>query len=146
MTLKQLEYFLEIAKMGSVTRAAQSLNVSQPPVSLQLKLLEEELGSPLFIRDKRHLEITPAGTLLRERAQAILALLEETSRDIQLISQERHMIIRIATIGSINSQMLPEKIAHFCSVPLCKLSGGGGAHGIRPGRSAGKRGRHRLCA
>ena len=60
MTLKQLEYFLEIAKMGSVTRAAQSLNVSQPPVSLQLKLLEEELGSPLFIRDKRHLEITPA--------------------------------------------------------------------------------------
>lgn len=76
MTLKQLEYFLEIAKMGSVTRAAQSLNVSQPPVSLQLKLLEEELGSPLFIRDKRHLEITPAGTLLRERAQAILALLE----------------------------------------------------------------------
>ena len=115
MTLKQLEYFLEIAKMGSVTRAAQSLNVSQPPVSLQLKLLEEELGSPLFIRDKRHLEITPAGTLLRERAKAILALLEETSRDIQLISQERHMLIRIATIGSINSQILPEKIAHFCS-------------------------------
>ena len=59
--------------------------------------------------------ITPAGTLLRERAQAILALLEETSRDIQLISQERHMLIRIATIGSINSQILPEKIAHFCS-------------------------------
>lgn len=115
MTLKQLEYFLEIAKMGSVTRAAQSLNVSQPPVSLQLKLLEEELGSPLFTRDKRHLEITPAGILLRERAQAILALLEETSRDIQLISQEKHMLIRIATIGSINSQLLPEKIARFCS-------------------------------
>ena len=85
MTLKQLEYFLEIAKMGSVTRAAQSLNISQPPLSLQLKALEEELGAPLFLRDKRRLDITPEGRLLRERAQAILALLEETARDITLL-------------------------------------------------------------
>lgn len=116
MTLKQLEYFLEIAKMGNVTRAAQSLNISQPPVSLQLKLLEDELGSPLFERDKRHLIITPAGTLLQERAQAILALLEDTVRDVQLISQERQMVIRIATIGSINSLILPQKISQFCNV------------------------------
>lgn len=115
MTLKQLEYFLEIAKMGSVTRAAQSLNISQPPVSLQLKLLEEELGSPLFERDKRHLMITPAGSLLQERAQAILALLEETVRDVQLISRERQMVIRIATIGSVNTMLLPQKILQFCN-------------------------------
>ena len=50
MTLKQLEYFLEIARLGSVTKAAQVLNISQPPLSLQLKMLEEELGASLFTR------------------------------------------------------------------------------------------------
>ena len=43
MTLKQLEYFLEIARMGSVSKAAQMLNISQPPLSMQLKALEDEL-------------------------------------------------------------------------------------------------------
>lgn len=115
MTLKQLEYFLEIAKMGSVTWAAQSLNISQPPLSLQLKALEEELGAPLFLRDKRRLDITPEGRLLRERAQAILALLEETARDIQAVSQEKQVVIRIATIGSVNNRLLPDKISQFCT-------------------------------
>ena len=69
MTLKQLEYFLEIARMGSVSKAAQMLNISQPPLSMQLKALEDELGVPLFNRTKRGLEITPEGTLLQERAE-----------------------------------------------------------------------------
>ena len=51
MTLKQLEYFLAIAENGSITKAANSLRISQPPLSLQLKGLEEELGCQLFIRD-----------------------------------------------------------------------------------------------
>ena len=63
MTLKQLEYFLEIARMGSVSKAAQMLNISQPPLSMQLKALEDELGVPLFNRTKRGLEITPEGLL-----------------------------------------------------------------------------------
>lgn len=113
MTLKQLEYFLEIARLGSVTRAAQSLNISQPPLSLQLKALEAELGTSLFQRDRRHLAITSEGRLLQERAQAILALLEETSDDIQSMSTEKHITLRIGTIGSINSQLLPEAISRF---------------------------------
>ena len=55
MTLKQLENFLEIARLGSVTKAAQVLNISQPPLSLQLKMLEEELGASLFTRTNRGL-------------------------------------------------------------------------------------------
>lgn len=113
MTLKQLEYFLEIARLGSVTRAAQSLNISQPPLSLQLKALETELGAPLFQRDKRHLEITPEGQLLQERSKAILALLEETSNDIHTMSTEKHVTLRIGTIGSINNRLLPEVISRF---------------------------------
>lgn len=114
MTLKQLEYFLTIANMGSVTRAAQSLNISQPPLSLQLKALEEELGAPLFIRDTRRLYITPEGELLQERAKAILALLEETTRDIRSVSNEKRVTIRIGTIGSVNNRLLPSVIARFC--------------------------------
>lgn len=113
MTLKQLEYFLEIARLGSVTRAAQSLNISQPPLSLQLKALENELDTTLFLRDKRHLEITPEGQLLRERAQAILSLLDETSNDIHTMSTKKHVTLRIGTIGSINNQLLPDIISNF---------------------------------
>lgn len=113
MTLKQLEYFLEIARLGNVTRAAQSLNISQPPLSLQLKSLEDELGAPLFRRDKRHLEITAAGELLQERAQAILALLDETTNDIHALSTEKQVTLRIATIGSVNNRLLPHLIARF---------------------------------
>ena len=114
MTLKQLEYFLEITRMGSVTKAAQNLNISQPPLSLQLKSLEEELGTPLFIRNKRHLEITSEGRLLRERAEAILALLEETAHDIQVAAQNKESVIRIGSIGSVNNRLLPQIIARFC--------------------------------
>lgn len=64
MTLKQLEYFLAIAENGSITKAANSLRISQPPLSLQLKGLEEELGCQLFIRDKKNMIITPKGILL----------------------------------------------------------------------------------
>ena len=72
MTLKQLEYFLAIAK-SDITKAANSLRISQPPLSLQLKGLEEELGCQLFIRDKKNMIITPKGViLLRERAREIM--------------------------------------------------------------------------
>lgn len=114
MTLKQLEYFLEIARMGSVTKAAQMLNISQPPLSLQLKMLEEELGTSLFTRNKRGLEITQEGTLLRERTEAILALLAETTHDIQSVSQNKEYTLRIGSIGSINNRLLPAIISRFC--------------------------------
>ena len=58
MTLKQLEYFLAIAEAGHITAAAKNLNISQPPLSLQLKALEDEFGVQLFERDKRNLTIT----------------------------------------------------------------------------------------
>lgn len=114
MTLKQLEYFLEIARLGSVTKAAQVLNISQPPLSLQLKMLEEELGASLFTRTNRGLEITREGALLKERTEAILALLDESTHDIRLSAQNKEYTLRIGSIGSVNNRLLPAMISRFC--------------------------------
>ena len=113
MTLKQLEYFLEIAKMGSVSKAAESLNISQPPLSLQLKSLEEELGTTLFIRSKQGLKITPEGVLLQNRAGTILDLVSEAKTDIQEKTGKQESLVRVGTIGSVNNRLLPQIIAKY---------------------------------
>ena len=68
MELRTLHYFTVVARELNITRAAEKLNMSQPPLSNQIKALEEELGVQLFIRGKRHLELTEEGALLLRRA------------------------------------------------------------------------------
>ena len=68
MDLRSLYYFVTVAEERNITRAAERLNMSQPPLSAQIKGLEEELGIQLFIRGKRQLTITDAGVLLLRRA------------------------------------------------------------------------------
>ena len=113
MTLKQLEYFLAIAEAGHITAAAKSLNISQPPLSLQLKALEDELGVQLFERDKRNLTITHEGLILKERAIEILALVNDTVRSLQNLGMDAQGTIRIGTISSACSHLLPERIVSF---------------------------------
>lgn len=110
MTLKQLEYFLAIAENGSITKAASTLSISQPPLSLQLKALEEELGCQLFVRDKKNMVITPKGIILRDRAKEILSKVNEAVLEIQASGDEEHSVIHIGTISSISNRVLPEKV------------------------------------
>lgn len=69
MELRTLKYFLTIVEEGNITRAAEKLCIAQPPLSRQMKLLEEELQVKLFLRGKRQIQLTEAGRLLQQRQQ-----------------------------------------------------------------------------
>lgn len=74
MELRQLVFFRTIAEEGSISAAARKLHLTQPPLSYQMKMLEEELGTPLFVRGPRRITLTGAGQVLYERGEAILRL------------------------------------------------------------------------
>ena len=82
MELRTLRYFTVVARELNITRAAEKLNMSQPPLSNQIKALEEELGVQLFIRGKRHLELTEEGALLLRRAVQMQELADKTRQEI----------------------------------------------------------------
>ncbi len=86
MDLRSLHYFAVVAEELNITRAAERLGMSQPPLSSQIKGLEEELGVQLFVRGKRHLTMTKAGTLLYRRARQLLELSEQTQQEIRSIN------------------------------------------------------------
>lgn len=82
MDIRVLRYFLAAAREENITRAAESLHISQPSLSKQLMELEEELGKQLLIRGKRKITLTEDGALLRRRAEEIVSLLEKTEREL----------------------------------------------------------------
>lgn len=83
MELRVLNYFLTIAREKNMTKAAKILHVSQPALSKQIKDLEQEIGSPLFIRGKSSLSLTEKGFLSQERASQILELSYKTLEEMQ---------------------------------------------------------------
>ncbi len=82
MELRVLRYFLAVAREESITRAAESLHVTQPTLSRQLMELEDELGTQLLIRGGRKVTLTDTGMLLRKRAEEMVELMEITEREL----------------------------------------------------------------
>jgi len=112
MDIRQLRYFLTIAREGQITRAAKQLNMEQPPLSRQLKLMEEELGVTLFERSGKQLRLTHAGELLQQRADSLLNQFNETLTEVK----ELHAGIRgMLSIGAVVSciSLLPQRIHSF---------------------------------
>lgn len=85
MNLRQLGYFLKIAELRNFTHAANALFVSQPALSRQMRQLEEELGTALFIRSERGVKLTEAGDLLRQRSPAILSDIAQLRNELQSV-------------------------------------------------------------
>lgn len=82
MELRVLQYFLAVTREQSISGAAQSLHLSQPTLSRQLKELEEELGKQLFLRGNRRITLTEEGMLLRKRAEEVVDLVQKTEQEI----------------------------------------------------------------
>ena len=82
MELRVLQYFLAVAREQSISAAAQSLHLTQPTLSRQLRELEEELGKQLMIRGNRKITLTEEGMLLRRRAEEILELVDRTEQEV----------------------------------------------------------------
>ncbi len=87
MELRVLRYFLEVAREGSVTRAAERLHISQPTLSKQLKDLEGELGKKLFVRGSHDVKLTDEGMLLRKRAEDILIMADKTLEEFRSLGE-----------------------------------------------------------
>ena len=83
MEIRVLRYFVEIARAGNMSRAAEALHVSQPTLSKQIKDLEQELGKRLFRRGGASLSLTDEGMLLRKRAEDILDMVDKTAAEFQ---------------------------------------------------------------
>ena len=98
MDFRSMEYFVTVAEELNFTRAAERLHMSQPPLSSQIRQLEEDLGTELFLRGKRHLQLTPAGNLLLPRARAILNLADTTRTELRALHGEVSGTLRIAIV------------------------------------------------
>ena len=82
MDIRVLQYFLAVAREESITKAAEALRMTQPPLSRQLKDLEEELGKQLLIRGSKKVTLTEDGMLLRKRAEELVDLMEKTKAEL----------------------------------------------------------------
>ncbi len=118
MEIRVLRYFLAIAREGSITNAANSLHVTAPTLSRQIKDLEEELGQKLFIRRSHHMALTAEGMILRKRAEEIISMVDKTeaefltmenmvSGDIYIGSGETEAIKLIAQIAKELREVYP---------------------------------------
>ena len=113
MELRQLRSFVAVARELHFTRAAERLGIAQPPLSVQIRALEAELGVQLFDRSNRRVTLTAAGAALLARAEPILAMADETRRAVQQIGDEERGQLTVAALPTAAGLLLPPAITRF---------------------------------
>lgn len=112
MDIRQLKYFITIAEEGQITRAAKLLNMEQPPLSRQLKQMEDELGVKLFERNRMRLKLTDAGKLLHEKSELLLLQFDEMLKEVKEVEEGIRGVLSIGSVVSCIS-LLPKQIEQF---------------------------------
>jgi DNA-binding transcriptional LysR family regulator len=111
--LRQLRYFVAVAEELHFRRAAERLHISQPPLSQQIRALEEELGFALLIRTRRRVELTPAGAAFLRDARAILSELDGAVAGARRIDAGQTGRLRINFVGSALVSIVPGTVERF---------------------------------
>lgn len=115
MNIRQLTYFIAVAEELHFGRAAERLDMAQPPLSRQIKQLEEELEATLFNRGRSTITLTQAGERLLARGKSILAQLEDTRLEVRRLGQGAEGRLRIGFVGSATFGILPNIIKSYRS-------------------------------
>lgn len=113
MDIRTIQYFLEVAKECNITRAAENLHMAQPPLSRQMRQLEEELGVELFDRSKKRLKLTEEGVLLRNRGEEILSMIDKTREEVSELKNGIGGTLYIGTVEGRGPSLLAQWISSF---------------------------------
>jgi DNA-binding transcriptional LysR family regulator len=113
MNFQRLRYFVAVAEELNFSRAAERLHMAQPPLSYQIKRLEEELGAQLFHRTKRSVRLTDAGRLLLEEARGLLVHAEQTASVVHRVGQGEVGRLSVGFVPSAANRILPPLLRTF---------------------------------
>ncbi|QHI95737.1 LysR family transcriptional regulator [Aristophania vespae] len=117
MDIRHFKYFIAVADAGSITLAANRLGMEQPPLSQQLRKLEENLGVSLFIRQTRGVALTEAGRMLLPQARLLLELREQFIENAKSLAEGKKGHLRIGLAGSVPLlPAIPYAIRQFSSM------------------------------
>ncbi|MGQ5524043.1 LysR substrate-binding domain-containing protein [Chitinimonas sp. PSY-7] len=112
MELRHLRYFVAVAEELHFTRAAERLHIGQPPLSQQIRALEDEIGAVLFERSKRRVALTEAGQLFLDRAKRILADAESAAEQARRVAQGEEGQLRVGFTSSLPFTSLLPGVLH----------------------------------
>ncbi|WP_309076209.1 LysR substrate-binding domain-containing protein [Paenarthrobacter sp.] len=107
METRQLRYFIAVAEERHFGRAAVRLHMAQPPLSQQIRQLEDQLGTPLLVRTTRKVELTPAGQVLLDRGRVLLEELVKLESDVQQVGAGATGVLRVGFTGTATYRLMP---------------------------------------
>src|SRR3954468_13831481 len=108
MNLDRLRVFLQIVDSGSMSAAARAVHLTQPALSRTLKLLEDDIGVPLFDRRGRALVLTAGGRALVPRARALIAESERVALEVGRSADRSYFDVRLGTVDSVATCLVPQ--------------------------------------
>jgi DNA-binding transcriptional LysR family regulator len=113
MELRQLRHFLAVAEARNFSRAAETLHIAQPALSISIRKLEEEVGAKLLERGTRSTTLTEAGQIALDSARSALAHIDEIGRLAAAVSRGEAGLLRIAFVGGASYRILPKYLPEF---------------------------------